>query len=140
MNNLTYIKDTTSLKVGDKVGILKYPTVGWKDYKHPIVEECTIDRITPKRTKFVVGGKELSEFEVRQRCVVIDEVALEENRIARKFLKCYTKKNKIERAKDNYGHLLCSLHTLDEEDLDRVLNLLTHLENKYLVGDNNEDS
>lgn len=141
MNSNLILYDLDNLKVGDTVGIIYEITYSWRRvYRHRLVEKCVIERITPKRTKFVLSGNiELSDKEMKTRCVVYNSEAIKENSLAIKFLKCKDNKNKLENSKDKYGYNLFDLSKLDDEDLDKVNNLLTYFCNKY-IGGSNENS
>lgn len=53
--------DKTSLKVGDTIGVPIETRIGWSTFRYPRYKPCTIARITPARTKFVMrDGEEYS--------------------------------------------------------------------------------
>lgn len=56
MSELTFV-NINDLKVGDTVGYCRYPEFGWNShFRYPIIQRKVIERITPKRTKFVLNG------------------------------------------------------------------------------------
>lgn len=133
MNNLTHLTPE-QLNVGDVVGILSAISVGWSSrYRHPLVKKAVVERISPKRQKFVIDGVSFTDKEIYSNIVSYDDVAVKEDELARKYQQCADKKYKLQNAKNKYGNEIITLAKLDDEDLDKVLNLLTYLETKYLT-------
>lgn len=131
-NPLTFLQQD-QIQVGDTVGIVRWISVSYgRHYKHPFVEKAVVTKISPKRKSFTINGATFSDRDVTGCIAAYNEVAIAENELAEKYKKCRDLKYKIESAKDKYGYLLLRLDDLDEGDLDKVLDLLTYLEGKYL--------
>lgn len=122
------------LKIGDKVGITYPVTYGYnRTYKYKIIKEATVTKITPKRTKYVIGGIEFNANEIRNRIVVLDDEAKFSNEMARKYRKCMNLKYALESTKDKFDFLVFRIAKMDDEDLDKVLELFEYLYEKYIV-------
>lgn len=122
------------LNIGDKVGILipiKYTYN--KSYKYQRVIEATVTKITPKRTKFVIGENEFRDCEISSHIVVLDDDAKFSDTMARKYKRCMDLKYLLENTKDSYGCNVFRIAKMDDEDIDKVLKLLEYLYKKYIV-------
>ena len=72
-----------------------------------------------------------SDKDIYDRIVVYNDIAMTENELALKYKKCSDLKYKLENSKSKYGNLLITLESLDDEDLDKVMELLNYLDDKY---------
>lgn len=103
---LTYV-NIDNLKVGDEVGFCKYPSYGWNHrFRYPAIITCTIKKITPKRTKFVLdNGAELNIQEAKQ-LVVLNQDAEYMNKIASKYNVLKNMLYKIDQATRNGEYVI----------------------------------
>lgn len=122
------------LKVGDTVGFCRYPTYGWnRQFRYPIVSEKVIERITPKRTKFVLsGGVELDKYEA-DRLVEVNEEAKRQTEIAKTFSDLQTINYKFSQATQRGDYVI--ERSLDDEELLEYHKVLKHIYDKYLGGE-----
>ena len=127
--NFTKI-DIDELKVGDTVGYLRYTNYSWsKKFRQPKVDECTITRITPKRTKIVLDDKfELTRDLAKSHLVVMDEAAQYSNKIAKLYRGIKIITNNIETAKQNNIYVIEEL--LTDEELEEYYEALIKLQSK----------
>lgn len=129
--SLTFLSPE-ELKVGDTVGIVLWIHAGWsRYYRHPCVEKATVEKISAKRKSFKIGDRTFSDKDLYDRIVVYNDIAMTENELALKYKKCSDLKYKLENSKSKYGNLLITLESLDDEDLDKVMELLSYLDDKY---------
>lgn len=133
MSELTKV-DIDTLKVGDKVGYCIYPTFGWRSiFRYPIVSPKTVERITPKRTKFVLnGGVELDVREAKQ-LVVLNEEAQRQSSVAKTFSDLQHILYKIDESTRNGTHLV--ERKITDEELIEYHKFMKSLYDKYLGGD-----
>lgn len=83
---LTYV-NPDDLKVGDEVGVIYPCTYGFGlRFRYPQIAKAKVERITPKRTKFVIGSVSFGELDVRRRIVKIDDNATNMDKVARDFI------------------------------------------------------
>lgn len=103
---LTYVNIDT-LKVGDEVGVCKYPSYGWNHrFRYPAITTHTIKKITPKRTKFVLdNGAELNIQEAKQ-LVIWNQDAEYMNKIASKYNVLKNMLYKIDQATRNGEYVI----------------------------------
>lgn len=134
-DSLTFLTPD-KLQVGDTVGIVHWISVGWsRYYKHPFVTKANIEKISPKRKSFTIGDSTFSDRDISGNIVIYNDIAIAENELALKYKKCSDLKYKLENAKSKFGDRQVALETLNDEDLDKVLDLLNYLENKYLKAE-----
>ena len=133
MSKLTYV-NIDDLKVGDVVGFCRYPSFGWRRcFRYPIVTNYTIERITPKRTKFVLkGGIELNEHEARG-LVIPDEESKRQSEVAKTFSDLKNIQNKLDEAGIHGNHII-EIKLLDEE-LIEYHKMMKSIYDKYLGGE-----
>jgi len=132
MSELTRV-DIDTLKVGDKVGYCTYPTFGWRSiFRYPIVSPKTIERITPKRTKFVLsGGVELDVREAKQ-LVVLNEEAQRQSSVAKTFSDLQHILYKIDESSRNDVQII--ERKISDEELIEYHKFMKSLFDKYLGG------
>ena len=131
-NPLTFLQQE-QIQVGDTVGIVRWISVSWgRYYKHPFVEKAVVTKISPKRKSFTINGTTFSDRDVTNYIVAYDDTTIAENELAEKYKKCSDLKYKIETSKDKSGYLLLRLDKFDEDDMDKILNMLVYLDDKYL--------
>lgn len=132
MSELTKV-DIDTLKVGDIVGYCLYPTFGWNNvFRYPIIQSKTVERITPKRTKFVLnGGVELDVRKAKQ-LVVLDEEAKRQSSVAKTFKKLQHILFEIEKDKRKGTHLIEG--KISDEELFEYYKLMRSLHDKYIGG------
>lgn len=132
MNKLTYV-NIDELKVGDSVGFCSYPTYGWNiDFRYPVISKRTIERITPKRTKFILnGGTELNNREAKQ-LVVLNEEAQRQSYVARTLCDLRHILYKIDESNRNGVHLIEK--KLSDEELIEYRKFMKSLYDKYIEG------
>ena len=129
MGKLTRVNIDT-LKVGDKVGYCTYPTFGWGNtFRYPIVSPKIIERITPKRTKFVLSdGVELDVRGAKQ-LVALNEEAQRQSSVANVFSDLQHILYKI----GNDGQILIERKISDDE-LIEYYKLMKSFYDKYVGG------
>ena len=127
--NFTKI-DIDELKVGDTVGYLRYTNYGWSNkFRQPRVDEYTITKITPKRTKIVLNDKfELTRDLAKRHLVVMDEAAQYSNKIAKLYRGIKIITNNIEVAKQNNIYVIEEL--LTDKELEEYYEALIKLQSK----------
>ena len=127
--NFTKI-DIDELKVGDTVGYLRYTNYSWsKKFRQPKADECTITRITPKRTKIVLDDKfELTRDLAKSHLVLIDEATQYSNKIAKLYRDIKRITNNIETAKQDNIYVIEEL--LTDEELEEYYKALVKLQSK----------
>ena len=77
--------DKDTLKVGDVVGVMRTVQAGWRcSFRHSLITQAKIIRITPKRTKFVTDKfGDHDKYETFYECNFNAE---KENDLAEKFV------------------------------------------------------
>lgn len=132
MSELTKV-DIDTLRVGDKVGYCIYPTFGWRSiFRYPIVSPKTIERITPKRTKFVLnGGIELDVREAKQ-LVVLNEEAQRQSSVAKTFSDLQHILYKIDESSRNGAQII--ERKISDEELIEYHKLMKSFYDKYVGG------
>lgn len=133
MKTLTYV-EVDGLKVGDVVGYCTYPSLGWgKLFRYPIVHKKIIERITPKRTKFVLDGNVELDIWKAKMLVVYDDEAKRQSAIAESYADLKDIQWKIEKASKNNHDIIGSKIT--DEELMEYYNYLKNIASKYLNED-----
>lgn len=132
MSELTKV-DIDTLKVGDRVGYCTYPTFGWRSiFRYPIVSPKTIERITPKRTKFVLnGGIELDVREAKQ-LVMLNEEAQRQSSVAKTFSDLQHILYKIDESGRNGAQII--ERKISDEELIEYHKFMKSLYDKYIGG------
>ena len=72
--------DKSILKVGDIVGVAIETRIGWSSFRYPRYQPCTIARITPARTKFIMRDGE--EYSNKTTFYALNEETLHQTEIA----------------------------------------------------------
>lgn len=132
MSELTKV-DIDTLKVGDRVGYCTYPTFGWRSvFRYPIVSPKTVERITPKRTKFVLnGGIELDVREAKQ-LVMLNEEAQRQSSVAKTFSDLQHILYKIDESGRNGAQII--ERKISDEELIEYHKFMKSLYDKYIGG------
>lgn len=132
MSELTKV-DIDTLKVGDNVGYCRYPTFGWRSvFRYPIISPKTVERITPKRTKFVLnGGIELDVREAKQ-LVVLNEEAQRQSSVAKTFSDLQRILYNIDESSRKGAHII--ERRISDEELIEYHKLMKSFYDKY-IGD-----
>ena len=132
MSELTKV-DIDTLKVGDRIGYCTYLTFGWRSvFRYPIVSPKTIERITPKRTKFVLnGGIELDVREAKQ-LVVLNEEAQRQSSVAKTFSDLQHILYKIDKSSRNGAQII--ERKISDEELIEYHKLMKSFYDKYVGG------
>lgn len=122
------------LKVGDVVGFCNYPSFGWGSvFRYPIITPQTVERITPKRTKFILnGGIELDVKEAK-RLVVLNEEAQRQSSVAKTFKDLQHILYKINESTRNGTRLV--ERKITDEELIEYHKFMKSLYDKYLGGE-----
>lgn len=112
--NLTHV-NIDDLKVGDEVGVCKYPSYGWNQkFRYPIVTKQIITKITPKRTKFVLdNGAELNIREAKS-LVILDQNTDYMTKIATQYNRLNNMLYQIDQATRNSKYVVECCLTDDE--------------------------
>ena len=133
MSDLTKV-NIDELKVGDVVGFCNYPSFGWRSvFRYPIIMPKTVERITPKRTKFVLsGGIELDVRETKQ-LVVLNEEAKRQSDVAKIFKDLQHILYEFSESTRNGTHLI--ERKISDEELIEYHKFMKSLYDKYLGGD-----
>lgn len=132
MSELTKV-DIDTLKVGDRVGYCTYPTFGWRSvFRYPIVSPKTVERITPKRTKFVLnGGIELDVREAKQ-LVMLNKEAQRQSSVAKTFSDLQHILYKIDESGRNGAQII--ERKISDEELIEYHKFMKSLYDKYIGG------
>lgn len=126
------------LKVGDVVGYKRFIRIGWsKNFRYPVVEKCTVTRITPKRTKIDLTSSagttttvEKSDF---SNLCELTEQTVKESEIAKLYEDIESMQNRMEHSKSSYQTPVIELKDFEDEDIAKVHELVSYLYKKYVT-------
>ena len=126
------------LKVGDVVGYKKFIRIGWsKNFRYPIVNEYTVTRITPKRTKIDITSSTGATITVEKsdfsNLCELTEQTLKESEIAKLYEETDLLRYKMEHSKSNYSTPAIELRDFEDEDIKKVHELVSYLYKKYVI-------
>lgn len=134
VDELTHIK-IEDLKVGDEVGLKRYISIGfYREYEYPTINKVVVTRITPKRTKVCLNGKEYKADSIHNSLVKLDEVAYEVDKCAKIFSDTTSMFDRLKflHTKDKLNFRVADI---DFEDMLKIKELLVYLGKKYFNED-----
>lgn len=126
------------LKVGDIVGYKRFIRTGWsKTFRYPVIDKYIVTRITPKRTKIeitssagIVSTVEKGYF---SNLCELTEQAAKESAIAKLYEEIDSMQNRMEHSKSNYSTPVIELRDFEDEDIEKVHELVSYLYKKYII-------
>lgn len=126
------------LKVGDVIGCKRYIRIGWsKNFRYPVVEKCTVTRITPKRTKIDLTLSAGTTMTVEKTNFSIlcelTEQTVKESEIAKLYEDIESMQYRMEHSKSNYSTPVIELKDFEDEDIHKVHELVSYLYKKYVT-------
>jgi hypothetical protein len=134
MGNLKYL-NINSLEVGDIVGYVIHPTYSWnRKFRYPVVSKRKIERITPKRNKFVLEGDiELDRQEASMYLVEYDAEAERQSNIAKTFNETMTLAHKLKEVERKGLYVI--ENKLTDDELVAYHDVLKNICDKYIPED-----
>ena len=126
------------LKVGDVVGYKRFIRIGWsKNFRYPVVEKYTVTRITPKRTKIDLTLSAGTTMTVEKtnfsNLCELTEQTLKESEIAKLYEDVESMQYRMEHSKSNYSTPVVELKDFEDEDIEKVHELVSYLYKKYVT-------